>query len=239
MRSAQDIIRDVRVAQAPNSICYAALGDVTLPSSELERMVQAVPHAVAAALQRKAFYFVPLALGDGDQTVIAERYDSSLTSQAVCHRDVDAGDSRYTFISTRLLDDRFSVAFEFYIHVAHAFVEKAGISTEFAELVWSQATANVRGETSLDAYEFRKGALREGLTPADEKPKSESLSGAFADAIAIYLLSLCLDVDYRDRREREYPLLSPPALAERLRKIAELFPPGPGFQFNIIHRRRS
>jgi hypothetical protein len=239
MRSAQEIIRDVRVNQAPNTICYTALGDVTLPSSELERMVQAVPRSVAAALQRKAFYFVPLALGDGDQTLIAERYDSSLSSQAVCHRDVNAGDSRYTFISTRLLDDRFSVAFEFYIHVAHAFVEKAGISPEFAELVWSQATANVRGETSLDAYEFRKGALREGLTPADEKAKSEYLSAAFADAIAIYLLSLCLDVDYRDLREREYPLLSPPALAERLRKIAELFPPGPGFQFNIIHRRRS
>jgi len=239
MRSAQEIIRDVRVNQAPNRICYTALGDVTLPSSELERMIQAVPHAVGAALQRKAFYFVPLALGDGDQTLIAERYDSSLTSQAVCHRDVDAGDSRYTFISTRLLDDRFSVAFEFYIHVAHAFVEKAGISPEFAELVWSQATANVRGETSLDAYEFRKAALRDGLSPADEKAKSEYLNAAFADAIAIYLLSLCLDVDYRDLREREYPLLAPAALAERLRKTAELFPPGPGFQFNIIHRRRN
>src|SRR5262249_31731986 len=140
MRSAQEIIREVRITQAPNSICYTALGDVTLPSSELERMVQAVPRAVAAALQRKAFYFVPLALSDGDQTLIAERFDSSLTAQAVYHRDVDSGDSRCTFISPRLLDDRFSVAFEFYIHVAHAFVEKAGISPEFAELVWSQAT---------------------------------------------------------------------------------------------------
>src|SRR5215470_17129224 len=173
MRTAQEIIRDVRVMQSPNGVCYAVLGEVTLPSAELERMVHAVPSTVAGALGRKAFYFVPLAVGDGDRTLVAERFDSGFAAQAACHRDVDSGDSRYTFISTRLLDDRFSVAFEFYIHVAHAFVEKAGISPEFAELVWSQATANVRGETSLDAYEFRKGALRDGLTPADEKAKSE------------------------------------------------------------------
>src|SRR5215831_11013587 len=237
MRSAQEVIRDVRVTQAANSICYAALGEVTLPSSELERMVQAVPRSVAAALQRKAFYFVPLALGDGDQTLIAERYDSSLSSQAVCHRDVNAGDSRYTFISTRLLDDRFSVAFEFYIHVAHAFVEKAGISPEFAELVWSQAAADVRGETSLEAFDSRRQALGDGAR-ADEKAKSDYLNTAFADAIAIYLLSLCLDVDYYELREREYPLLAPSALAERLKKVAALFPPNAGFQFSIIHRRR-
>jgi len=45
------------------------------------------------------------------------------------------------------------------------------------------------------------------------------------DAIAIYLLSLYLDVDYYELRERDYPLLAPPALAERLRKVNELFPP--------------
>jgi hypothetical protein len=73
----------------------------------------------------------------------------------------------------------------------------------------------------------------------DEKAKSDYLTAAFADAIAIYLLSLCLDVDYYELREREYPLLAPSALAERLKKIAELFPPNPGFQFNIFYKRRS
>jgi hypothetical protein len=52
------------------------------------------------------------------------------------------------------------------------------------------------------------------------------------------MLSLCLDVDYYELREREYPLLAPSALAERLKKVSELFPPGPGFQFNIFYRRR-
>jgi len=48
-----------------------------------------------------------------------------------------------------------------------------------------------------------------------------------------------LDVAYYDLRERDYPLLAPTAMAERLRKIAEIFPPNPGFEFNIYYRRRS
>jgi hypothetical protein len=239
MRTAQEIIRDVRVTQAPNGICYASVGEVMLPSAELERMVQAVPVAVASALDRRAFYFVPLTIGDGDKTLVAERFDSSFTARAVCHRDIDSGDAQCVFISTRLLDDRFSVAFEFYIHVGHSFVEKAGISPEFADLVWTQAAANVRGETSLDAFEFRKQALAAGADRADEKAKSDYLATAFSDAIAIYVLSLCLDVDYYELREREYPLLAPPALAARLRKVAELFPPAAGFQFSIVYRRRG
>jgi hypothetical protein len=239
MRTAQEIIREVRVTQAPNGICYAAVGEVMLPSAELERMVLAVPASVAGALDRKAFYFVPLTIGEGDKTLVAERYDSSFTAHAVCHRDIDSGDSQCVFISTRLLDDRFSVAFEFYIHVGHSFVEKAGISHEFADLVWSQAAGNVRGETSLDAFEFRKQALGAGPDLADERAKSDYLSTAFSDAIAIYLLSLCLDVDYYELREREYPLLAPAALAARLRKVAELFPAAPGFQFSILYRRRG
>jgi hypothetical protein len=48
-----------------------------------------------------------------------------------------------------------------------------------------------------------------------------------------------LDVDYQDLRERDYPLLAPAELAERLRKIAELFPPNPGFEFAVYYRRRG
>ena len=72
-----------------------------------------------------------------------------------------------------------------------------------------------------------------------EKFKNEYLAASFADAISIYLLSLYLDVDYYDLRERDYPLLAPASMAERLRKIAEIFPPNPGFEFNIYYRRRS
>ena len=38
---------------------------------------------------------------------------------------------------------------------------------------------------------------------------------SFADSVAIYLLSLALDFDYAGLREREYPLLTPNALAAR------------------------
>jgi hypothetical protein len=53
------------------------------------------------------------------------------------------------------------------------------------------------------------------------------------------MLSTLLDVDYYDLREREYPLLAPAALEERLKKLAELFPANSGFEFRIHHRRRD
>jgi hypothetical protein len=236
-RSAQEVIRDARVKQSPNGILYTTAGEVTLPSEDLERMINAIPRSMSAALDRKAFYFVPLTLSEGDKTVVAERFDPALADTAICHRNIDTGDAQCVFISTRLLEDRFSIAFEFYINVGHAFVERAGVSSEFGELVWQQAAANVRGESSFDAFEFRKQATASGRV--DEKAKSDYLTATFSDAIAIYLLSLCLDVDYYELREREYPLLTPSALAARLRKIAELFPPNPGFQFNIFYKRRA
>jgi hypothetical protein len=239
LRTAQEVIRDARVTQAPNGICYTTSGDVMLPSDDLERIIGAVPRAIAAALDRKAFYFVPIAIGDGDKTLVAERFDGAPPEGAICHRNIDSGNAQCVFISTRLLEDRFSIAFEFYINVGHAFVDKVGMSPEFGELVWSQAAANVRGETSLDAHEYRRQAHASISGRVDEKAKSDYLAAAFSDAIAIYLLSLCLDVDYYELRERDYPLLAPSALAERLKKVAELFPPNPGFQFNIFYKRRS
>jgi hypothetical protein len=135
------------------------------------------------------------------------------------------------------MDDKFSVAFEFYINVGHAVVERAGVSQAFADLVWKQAEENVRGETSLDAWESRKLATSPG--PDTEKHKNEYLAASFSDAISIYLLSLFLDVDYYDLRERDYPLLAPAQMAERLRRVAELFPANPGFEFAVYYKRRS
>ncbi|HKR97099.1 MAG TPA: hypothetical protein VJW55_17105 [Candidatus Angelobacter sp.] len=239
LRSVHDIIREARVSQASNGICYTTAGEIMLPSDDLERIVGAVPRTIAAALDRKAFYFVPLAIGDGDKTLVAERFDGPPMEGALCHRNIDSGNAQCVFISTRLLEERFAIAFEFYINVGHAFVDKAGISPEFAELAWAQAVKNVRGETSFDAHEFRKQVQSLSAGRVDEKIKSDYLAATFSDSIAIYLLSLCLDVDYYELREREYPLLAPSALAERLKKIAELFPPNPGFQFDIRYRRKS
>jgi hypothetical protein len=236
-RSPADVVKDTPVSQAANGVCYAVSGQVTMGDPEIERMVAAVPRSAAAALTRKAYYFVPLTVSQGDDTVIADRYDVSLSDNAVCHRNLNLGDSQCVFISTRLMDDKFSVAFEFYINVGHAVVERAGVSQEFADLAWKQVEAGVRGETSLDAWEARK--LATTGAPEAEKYKNEFLSAAFSDSISIYLLSLYLDVDYYDLRERDYPLLAPAPLAERLRKVAELFPPNAGFDFAVYYKRRS
>src|SRR5271166_6287885 len=211
-RTPAEVVRMAPVSQAANGICYAVMGDVTSAVKDLERMVAAVPRTLAAALNRKAYYFVPLTLNLGDETMIADRYDVQLSDSAVCHRNQTLGDSQCVFISTRLMEDSFAIAFEFFINVGHNFVEQAGVSQEFADLVWKQV---------------------------DEKVRHEYLLAAFADAIAVYTLSLYLDVDYQDLRERDYPLLAPNALAERLRKINELFPPNPGFEFAVYHRRRQ
>jgi hypothetical protein len=235
-RSAADVVRAADVAQAQNGVCFALIGENTVSREDVERAVGAVPPAIASALQRKAYYFVPLTVGEGDDTRIAERYDVELSDRAVCHRNYNIGNSQCVFISTRVMDDRFSVAFEFFINVGHAFVEKAGVSEEFAAIVWKQAESNIRGESSMDAFELRK--LATGNSGDREKARLEYLNATFADAIAVYLLSLAVDVDYYDLRERDYPLLAPGALAERLRKCGELFPPNPGYEFAIHYRRR-
>jgi len=236
-RPPAEVVRQTPVSQAPNGICYARSGEITISEADLERMVAAVPDAAAAALQRKAYYFVPLTVNQGDDTVIADRYDVALSDNAVCHRNFELGDSQCVFISTRLMDDKFSVAFEFYINVGHALVERAGVSHAFSDLVWKQVEAGARGETSLDAWESRKVATGGGLDA--ERSKNEYFAATFSDAISIYLLSLFIDVDYYDLRERDYPLLAPAALAERLRKVAELFPPNPGYEFAVYYKRRT
>jgi len=238
------------VRQAPNGVHYGAFGDNTLDDKDLERMVQAVPVLIAGALSRKTYYFVPLALSESrgsESTVVAPAYSAEIADQAICHRNVVLGETDGVFISTRLLGDRFALAFEFFINVGHAFADKAGIPEAFATLAWSQATAEIRGETSQDAWETRSLALStngkaekiDGKPIVDEKAKSSFLESAFSDAVAIYQLSLSVDFDYSELREREYPLLAAQALAERLRLVAKLFPPNSTYEFSIRYRRRA
>src|SRR5438876_2694794 len=161
-RPPAEVVRETPVSQAPNGICYAVSGEMNIPSVDVERMVSAAPKSIAGALERNAYYFVPLTVNQGEETVIADRYDVALSDNAVCHRNLNLGDSQCVFISARLMDDKFSVAFEFYINVGHALVERGGVSGEFSELAWNQVQAGTRGETSLDAWEARKLATAGG-----------------------------------------------------------------------------
>ena len=239
-RPAADIVRSVAVRHAGNGICFADYGDTRLPGEDLERLMGAVPRSIAAVLQQKAYFFVPLAMTDNGEVRISPEYSESLGDVSSCHRNFDTGGSQYVFISTRLSPDRFATGYEFFINVAHAFVDAAGVSHDFSELVWKQALAQAKGETSLDAYELRRQALPGGTTGrVDEKAKNEYLSAAFSDSLAIYMLSLAMDVEYFELRERDYPLLAPKQLAERLRMASQLFPPEPGYEFAVQYRRRG
>lgn len=270
---AAQVARETPVQEARNGICYATYGDHKLPPDELEQVIQAIPVGVAGALKRRAYYFVPLTIhqAEGDavpddahtsgETLIAPQYTTELSDRAICHRNVHFAGADCIFISTRLMQDKFALAFELFINVGHHFVDEAGVPASFGELVERQALAQVRGETSHDAWESRaraygephvEGAERgrrsrgseeriertEGARTIDEKAKTAYIHASFADALAIYLLSLTQDFDYVDLREREYPLLAPPALADRLRAVAALFPPNAGYEFQILYRRR-
>ncbi len=299
---ASQVAREVEVHRSANGVRFATYGETGVPTPDLDRMLEAVPPTIAGALKSNTYYFVPLALREADatetparrgkaescdQAMVAPAWSEDLGDAAICHRNVELGSGGFgVFISTRLMGDRFALSFEFFINVAHAYVDEAGVPERFAELAWSQVLANARGETSLDAWESRNLALgrpanwEPGLPPtntasrrgrafgtssgrgnrpfgtassgesitlqgsaesavADPKEREMFLESAFSDALAIYLLSLALDLDYSELRERDYPLLAPAALAGRLRLVAELFPPNAGYEFAVRYRRRA
>jgi uncharacterized DUF497 family protein len=271
-RPATELARLLHTQTGAGGLRYAALGQNLQTAEELAVIVDAVPSAIAGALSQKLYVFAPLVLVEGEagdpEPWIALEFDESSSETAVCHRNVTLAGVEYVFISTALMQDRFALSFELYINLARHFVEAAGVPAGFMDLVWQQATAGVRGETSHDAWEDRARALgylptdgtgeshRPAKTrrlraaasggdsasiarPIDEQARMHYLHAAFSDAIAIYLLSLTVDFDYTELREREYPLLAPPALAERLRAVAALFPPNAGQEFAIRYRRRE
>ncbi len=238
---AEKVATQVEVGTAPNGIHYAAWGETRLTDADLERLVGAVPATLSAALTNRAYYFIPLAIAETSETMIAPTYTVELGDRAVCHRNATFGTTEAVFLSTRLVEDRFGLAFEFFINVAHNFVESAGVPESFGALTWSQAQAQVRGETSQDAWETRRRAQdsRNGQRGIDERARNTYVESAFSDALAVYMLSLAVDFDYHDLREREYPLLAAPALAERLRHVAALFPANAGYEFQILYRRKG
>jgi hypothetical protein len=238
---AEKVAAQVLTLRAASGLNYAPWGETRINEADLERLVSAVPALLAPALKSRAYYFVPLAISDTGETLIAPSYTVELGDRAVCHRNAAFGSTEAVFISTRLVEDRFGLAFEFFINVAHNFVDAAGVPESFAQLVWSQAEAQVRGETSQDAFESRRRSLesRNGSKTVDERARSAYNEAAFSDSLAIYMLSLAVDFDYHDLREREYPLLAAPALAERLRHVAGLFPPNPGYEFQVLYRRKG
>lgn len=306
---ASQVAREAEVRRSSNGVRFATFGETGVPGPDLDRMLEAVPDSIAGRLNTNTYFFVPLALREPDvaeastrksrgdsaeQAMVAPTWTEDLGDAAICHRNVEldkelGNGQRGVFISTRLMGDRFALSFEFFINVAHAFIDTAGVPERFGKLAWEQALSNVRGETSLDAWEARHLALGKSIaaetevvpasgaggrrgrlfgqgTPlanrsfgavspgssnigalnaggpdsvADEKERQVFLESAFSDSLAIYLLSLVLDLDYSELRERDYPLLAPGALAERLKLVSELYPANAGYEFAVRYRRRA
>ncbi len=306
---ASQVAREAEVRRSANGVRFATFGETGVPGPDLDRMLEAVPDSVAGKLNTNTYFFVPLALREpepaetptrksrgesADAAMVAPSWTEDLGEAAICHRNVELEEElgrghRGVFISTRLMGDRFALSFEFFINVAHAFIDAAGVPERFAALAWEQALSGARGETSLDAWEARHLALGKpiateaeaapaggagsrrgrafgqgaplgnrsfgGVVPGksnvvalqgatvpvaiDEKEQQVFVESAFSDTLAIYLLSLVLDLDYSELRERDYPLLAPGALAERLRLVSELYPANRGYEFAVRYRRRA
>ena len=83
------------------------------------------------------------------------------------------------------------------------------------------------------------GQSAAGQKSIDERARNTYYESAFSDALAVYMLSMAVDFDYHDLREREYPLLAAPALAERLRHASTLFPANQGYDFQVLYRRKG
>jgi hypothetical protein len=239
--TAEKVAAQVTVNQASSGIRYAQWGDTRVTDPDLERLVGAVPTTLSAALNHRAYYFVPLAIADTGDVQVAPTYTVDLGDRAICHRNMTFGSTEAVFLSTRLVEDRFGLAFEFFINIAHNFVEAAGVPESFSALAWSQAEAQVRGETSQDAWETRRRAQdsRTSAKGIDERSRNTYFESSFSDSLAIYMLSLAVDFDYHDLREREYPLLAAPALAERIRHVGSLFPANVGYEFQVLYRRKG
>jgi hypothetical protein len=238
---AEKVAQQATMSEAPNGIHFGWWGETRISEADLERLVGAVPATLSAALTNRIYYFVPLAIADTGETLVAPGYTVDLGDRAICHRNATYDGIEAVFLSTRLVEDRFGLAFEYFINVAHNFVEVAGVPESFSNLAWAQAEAQVRGETSQDAWETRRRAQdsRSATKGVDERARSTYFESTFSDSLAVYMLSLAVDFDYHDLREREYPLLAAPSLAERLRHVASLFPANPGYEFQILYRRKG
>ncbi len=150
------------VLQAANGIHYAAWGETRISETDLEEPGRRRPrNDVRARLSTAPITLFRWPLPTPATSWLLPRTRVELGDRAICHRNALFGSTEAVFLSTRLVEDRFGLAFEFFINVAHNFVEAAGVPESFASLVWSQAEAQVRGETSQDAWETRRRANRQ------------------------------------------------------------------------------
>src|ERR1700761_4901124 len=111
--NAAQIAHDTEVRQSPNGVSFATFGETGLADLDLDRMLEAVPTAITAALKANTYYFVPLALREAvaedieaeagifakseratEPTMVASAYTDEFSDAAICHRNVELGHGR-------------------------------------------------------------------------------------------------------------------------------------------------
>jgi hypothetical protein len=205
-----------------------------------------VPRTLAPALAKRCYYFVPLVIAEGDGVIVAPNYTVDLGDRAICHRNVTLGSAEAVF-SPRA-----------WSKTASAWPSSSSSTsptTSSTPPAFPKASPRSPGRRPRPAFAAKpartpgKPAAAPSIPVTNEKGRSHAArrarpqnyeESAFSDSLAIYMLSLSLDFDYHDLREREYPLLAAPALAERLRHVASLFPANDrrGYEFQILYRRK-
>ncbi len=187
-------------------------------------MVAAVPTRIATALERKAYYFRsadgqpgrrnphrrPLRRCPQRQRRLPSQRDPG---RFAVRLHLHSPDGRQVLRSVRVLSSTSGTRWS------------SGLECRASSPIWPGARSKPESEARRRSTPLNPASWPPANGPDAERFKNEYLEATFSDTISIYLLSLYLDFDYWDLRERDYPLLAPSALAERLRKVAELFPP--------------
>src|SRR5580700_4937880 len=97
---ATQVARDTPVRRSANGLSFATFGETGVTDLDLDRMLEAVPAPIVAALNANTYYFVPLALREKPEAmrqdllapaVVAGAWTDELSDAAICHRNVELG----------------------------------------------------------------------------------------------------------------------------------------------------
>src|SRR6201992_1719167 len=64
---AAEVAHEAEVRQSANGVRFATYGETGVPAPDLDRMLEAVPAAIASALENNTYYFLPLALREKNE----------------------------------------------------------------------------------------------------------------------------------------------------------------------------
>ncbi|MEI9970287.1 MAG: hypothetical protein WDM87_17340 [Terracidiphilus sp.] len=189
----------------------------------------------------------PLAIADTGENLVAPAYTVELGDRAVCHRNATFGDTEAVFLSTRLVEDRFGLAFEFFINVAHNFVEVAGVPESFATLVgrkprhrFAEKPAWTHGRRARRALEPRNGGKTSGTNGIDERaPQRFFRVVILRRSCRLYALARCRLRLPRSARARVPAAGRPRNWPSAYVTWPFLFPSNVGYEFQIHYRRKG